>query len=150
MRKQRFFVSICLYLGMTAFGLSFPLSQYANGEIPPRIDITEVKAGGEIGRRIDITIDNNLLVLDAGKDFLKPFQERKSESGYIGLGKLIDSMVRLAAHTRNEKLIALKDHVIKETLKTQERDGYIGIMAPGKHLWVLWDIHEMNYVPAHK
>lgn len=111
-----------------------------------KIDLTDVKTGGEIGRRIEITIQNNLLVLDADGDFLKPFQERKSGSGYIGLGKLIDSMVRLAANTSNKRLSALKNHVVEELLKTQEEDGYIGLMIPERRMWGLWDIHEMTYL----
>lgn len=140
------FALVCLSLGTAAFAPPSSFSIESKVKNPPKIDLAEVKAGGEIGRRIDITIDNNILVLDADKDFLKPFQERISNDGYIGLGKFIDSMVRLAANTKNEKLVALKNRVVEETLKTQEADGYIGIMAPGKRLWALWDIHEMNYL----
>ena len=35
-----------------------------------------VYVGGEIGRRINITVNNNLLALDVEKDFLKPLRER--------------------------------------------------------------------------
>lgn len=49
------------------------------------IDITQVKVEGEIGRRIDNTMNNNVLVLDTDKDFLQPFQRRNRSGGYIGL-----------------------------------------------------------------
>ena len=122
-----------------------------SGSVPaapqPRIDLRDVTSvGGEIGRRIGVTIDNNLLVLDADKDFLLPFQEKRRKGGYIGLGKLIDSLVRFSAYSDNEKLSALKNHVIAETIKTQEDDGYIGMFVPERRMWALWDIHEMTYI----
>ncbi len=110
------------------------------------VDLGQVKVGGEIGRRIDVTVNNNLLVLDAEKDFLAPFRAKTVKDGYIGLGKLIDSAVRFAAYTKNDKVIALKKHLVEETLKTQEPDGYIGIIAPQARIIGLWDIHEMGYM----
>ena len=41
-----------------------------------QISVDRVKVGGEIGRRIDVTVNNNLLVVDINNDFLKPFQEK--------------------------------------------------------------------------
>ena len=112
----------------------------------PTVDLRDVKVGGEIGRRIGVTVDNNLLVLDADSDFLDPFRKRDRKSRYIGPGKLIDSMVRLAAHTGNQDLQERKDYVIAETLATQDRDGYIGLMPPEHRMWSLWDIHEAVYI----
>ena len=108
--------------------------------------IDQVKVAGEIGRRIDITIDNNVLAIDVEKDFLKPFRLRDHQGGYIGLGKFIDSLVRLGAYSQNEKVLALKRHVVRETIATQEADGYIGICVPDKRMWPLWDLHEMGYL----
>jgi len=107
---------------------------------------SDVKVGGEIGRRIDITVNNNLLVLNADKDFLAPFQKKGQGGGYIGLGKLIDATVRFAAYTHDEKVLALKKHLVQETISAQEADGYIGIMQPASRMWSLWDVHEMHYV----
>jgi hypothetical protein len=56
-----------------------------------------VKVGGEIGRRIELTVTNNLLKLDVEKDFLAPLKEKKG--GYIGVGILLDAASRLAAAT---------------------------------------------------
>ena len=49
------------------------------------LDARQVKVGGEIGRRIEITLRNNLLALDADQDFLQPFRDRNRNDGYIGL-----------------------------------------------------------------
>ncbi|RJP19493.1 MAG: hypothetical protein C4527_26655 [Candidatus Omnitrophota bacterium] len=115
-------------------------------QLESRIPLRDVQVGGEIGHRMDITIHNNLLVLDAGKDFLQPFQERNRSDGYIGLGKLIDSLVRFSANTNNDRLMALKNHIVQETIRMQEEDGYIGMFVPAKRMWSLWDIHEMTYI----
>ena len=110
------------------------------------LDVRQVLVGGEIGRRLAITVTNNLLKLDADKDFLAPFQKRNAKDGYVGLGKLIDSMVRLAAHTGDERLLMLKRHVVAEIIKTQEPDGYIGTLKTATRMVGLWDVHEMGYL----
>lgn len=110
------------------------------------LDIADVKVAGEIGRRIDITINDNVLAIDVDKDFLEPFRRRNGQGGYIGLGKFIDSVVRFAAYGKDPTVLALKRHVVAETIATQEDDGYIGICIPEKRMWHLWDIHEMGYL----
>jgi len=110
------------------------------------LSLRDVQVGGEIGRRVAITITNNLLVLDADRDFLPPFRTKTAKDGYIGLGKLIDATVKFAANTGDAKVLALKQHLIEETLKAQEPDGYIGIIAPAQRVRGLWDIHEMGYI----
>lgn len=110
------------------------------------LDLRQVKVGGEIGRRIDVTVRNNLLVLDTEKDFLAHFRSKDMHEGYIGLGKLLDAAVRLAAYTHDEKVIAFKQRLVEEAIKVQEPDGYIGTMAAPNRMWGLWDIHEMGYI----
>jgi DUF1680 family protein len=118
------------------------------------LDLRKVKVGGELGRRIDITVKNNLLAIDIEKDFLAPF--RKGEytglndgSGpFVGLGNLINATVCLAAHTGDEALVARKKQLIEATLKSQEPDGYIGLLPPDKRTWTLWDVHEQGYLIA--
>jgi DUF1680 family protein len=110
------------------------------------LDVRQLRVGGEIGRRIDVTVRNNLLALDAEKDFLAHFRSKTAHEGYIGLGKLVDAAVRLAAYTNDAKVVALKQRLVEETIKTQESDGYIGAMAVPSRMWGLWDIHEMGYI----
>jgi len=137
--KTGFTLLFLLYVGVTINPI------YAVEKLSP-LNIDQVKIDGEIGRRIDVTINNNALVLDADKDFLLPFKQRNRKGGYIGLGKFIDSLVRFAAHTKNEKVLKLKKHIVYETIKTQEKDGYIGLFLPERRMWHLWDIHEMAYI----
>ncbi|MBI5820146.1 MAG: glycoside hydrolase family 127 protein [Verrucomicrobia bacterium] len=124
------------------------LPSFASAEKLQPLDVRAVKVGGEIGRRIEVTITNNLLVLDVDKDFLAPFKAEpaKRSGAYIGLGKLIDAAVRFAAHTHDERVKTLKRHLVSEAIAAQEADGYIGTFQPAKRMWSLWDIHEMNYL----
>jgi len=110
------------------------------------LDLRDVQVGGEIGRRLAVTLTNNLLVLDADRDFLAAFRAKGSRDGYIGLGKLIDATVKLAAYSRDPRALALKEHLVTETLQAQEADGYLGIMTPAQRVRSLWDIHEMGYL----
>lgn len=130
-----------------------PAYKFGNGEIDTEalipLEPTAVKVGGEIGRRINVTINNNLLALDINK-FLQPFKERnlrgEGYSDYIGLGKNIDAVVRFAVYEKSSKIMSLKKLLIDETVKTQEADGYIGVMVKESRMWKLWDIHEMGYI----
>ena len=105
-----------------------------------------VKVGGEMGRRIDVTEKNNLLVLNVDNDFLKPLRERKMAEGYIGLGKLIDATVHFAVISGDERVLTLKRHLVAEVLKTQGNDGYLGYLKEENRVWGLWDISEMGYI----
>ncbi len=110
------------------------------------IGLRNVRVHGEIGRRIDVTVENNLLALDADRDFLPPFIQKDKTGGYIGLGKLIDAAVRFAAYTGDERVLALKNHLVDTVIQTQEPDGYLGMFAPPHRMNVLWDVHEMGYL----
>jgi len=93
------------------------------------LELMDVKAGGEIGRRINITVNNNLLKIDADNDFLAPFiLKNQKKDFYIGLGKLIDATVKLASYTVDDRVIALKKHLIDETISAQDASGYLGLM----------------------
>lgn len=117
------------------------------------IDPTQVQAGGEIGRRIDLTIRANLLAIDLENDVLKPFREKQGWPvdkepyvDYVGVGKIIDSAVSFARYSKNPKIIEFKDRLIKDLLATQLDDGYLGMFPPQDRIHKLWDVHEMVYI----
>ena len=118
------------------------------------IDVRAITVGGEIGRRIDLTTYANFLALDLDTDFLGPFRERvlhgpqfgEGAEFYVGLGKLIDSAARLAAYTDDSRVVARKQYLVDEVLKTQDADGYIGTIPPDQRITLLWDLHEMGYL----
>ncbi len=116
--------------------------------------ISEVQLGGEIGRRIDLTIQGNLLQLDLapGGLFLGPFQKQTwpqdmgDYGGYVGLGKTMDALVRFTAYSGDPKVLALKDSVFQTLLATQTEDGYMGAFAPEARVTSAFDLHEMVYI----
>ena len=110
------------------------------------IELDHVEVGGEIGRRIDITIRNNMLAVDVDGDFLQPFLDPQASGGYIGLGKFVDALTRLCAYSHDKDLLGLKKHVIDQIVRTQEADGYFGMMHPDHRVWKLWDVHETAYL----
>ncbi|HRZ82978.1 MAG TPA: glycoside hydrolase family 127 protein, partial [Candidatus Hydrogenedentes bacterium] len=132
--------------GWRAAGLLVALAAGAAAQEFSALDVRAVKVGGEAGRRIAVTVENNLLQLDMEKDFLKPFQKKAAPGGYVGLGKTLDAMARLAAHTGNADLTALHRKTVDAVLAAQEPDGYIGMMAPEARIGKLWDVHEMAYL----
>ncbi|MBL4699777.1 MAG: glycoside hydrolase family 127 protein [Phycisphaeraceae bacterium] len=101
---------------------------------------------GQIGQRYEATWRNNLLKLDWDGEFLKPFAEKTATSGYVGLGKCVDALVRFTAMTQDPTLLALRTHVIDTMLKCQTPQGYLGLYAPKARTMQLWDIHELAYV----
>jgi uncharacterized protein len=110
------------------------------------IDVKNVSVNGEFGRRIEQVIDNNVLKVDVQKAFLDRFQNRAGE-GYIGLGKFLDAIIRLAYQSRNAQLIKLKNKIIADLVATQDSDGYIGIVKDeSEHIKELWDLHERSYL----
>lgn len=68
------------------------------------------------------------------------------QGGFIGLGMLIDSLVHMAAHTGDARVLDLKKRTVAAAIATQEPDGYLGISVPESRIWKLWDTHEMAYL----
>jgi len=131
-------------------------------ELKP-MELGKVTLGGEIGRRLDVTIENNLLKLDVERDFLAPFKERRQPDlagreeslgfyadayrHYVGLGKLIDAAAKFAAYSNNKEVLDLKDRLVRDTLDCQDSEGYIGFFTePADKMWRAWSGHEMSYI----
>lgn len=135
---------IIMWMGCIAAIVSGAAAQ--GNQVFTPVDIRHVRVGGEIGRRIDVTVENNLLAMDLDGDFLKPFRERTAGSGYIGLGKTLDALARLAYYTEDTRVAKKKDGVVREILALQGPDGYLGFFKEEARLRSLWDIHEMSYL----
>ena len=118
----------------------------AGADLLVPLDLREVKVGGEIGRRIAITVTNNLLKLDVDSDFLRPFTAAPRTGEFIGLGMMLDSTVKFAAHTGDPRVVALKKHLVAKIIAAQGADGYIGTFEPTKRIRTIWDVHEMGYL----
>ena len=128
------------------------ISTSKKGNIPEVTDmftplcLNDVKVNGEIGRRIDITLQNNIQCLDIDNDFILPFQKKESSGGFVGIGMFIDAVAKFAAYTRQDEIIAKKKHLVSKLIETQLNDGYIGMCKTESRMWELWDIHEMAYI----
>ena len=122
-----------------------PLTTSRADKLTP-IPLGRINVGGELGRRMRVTVENSLLNLDVEKDFLKPFREKKTHHGYTGLGLLIDASVRLAANGQDSRVLAYKRHLVKTLVDAQESDGYLGEFDRGHRLWAWIDIQELAYL----
>lgn len=124
-----------------------------HGETLPPVfqsfDHREVKVKGEIGRRIDLLINTNIPKINFDNDFLDHFRDKsenpKVRDGFVGVGMLLDGIVRLAYYSQTEEKIERKNYLVKELIKTQEPEGYIGIFSEGKRQQG-WDTHEAGYI----
>jgi DUF1680 family protein len=106
----------------------------------------KVRITGEIGRRIDMTIDKNIKNLDMENTFLNPFRTKKANDGFIGTGMFLDATTRFAAYSADPATVVLKNMIVDLLLENQQDDGYIGFFNEGRRLWHAWDIHEMVYI----
>ena len=106
----------------------------------------EIKVSGEIGRRIDITLHENIQKINTDKDFISPFLQKSDTAGFVGIGMYIDALAKFAAYTNDNQVIAFKNYVIDKLISAQLPDGYIGMLRPQNRMWALWDVHEMGYI----
>ncbi len=156
--------AVCKYTGMPLrakaisggfsfiilFGLLFSCAvfgQTSSNELTfTPLDTRAVHIKGEIGRRIDLTIKNNIEKIDNEQVFLKSFsQQNRKKSSYVGMGKHIDALVRLAYHTGDPKLTRLKNSLVTGLIDTQSSSGYIGVFNHDR-MKSLWDVHEGSYI----
>jgi len=112
------------------------------------VPVKDVRVGGEIGRRIDLALKNNILPLDIDKHLLDHFRDRDEGGGYVGLGKLMDAYVHYSLYTDDEAVRAKKNYLVKTAIDNQEKDGYIGKINKDRRMFqgATWDIHEMSYI----
>ena len=108
----------------------------------------EVKVGGEIGRRLDLSMEKILHHMDIEGAFAKHFKTRKEKpdepGGFAGYGMLLDALVKGAARgVGGDEAVALKTRLLKELAAAQTPDGQITMFLkkPG-----FWDSHENAYM----
>jgi DUF1680 family protein len=143
---------IVLLAGIASLSSATAAEQLKSGQ-PPVLTLTpvrlnQVKAEGEFGRRIRQIIENDILKVDVEQAFLQQFRERPAEPfPYLGCGKFLDAVVRLASCSGDSRLVALKQKMIGELIATQDADGYLGwVKDPQRRIRQLWDLHEASYL----
>jgi hypothetical protein len=119
------------------------------------ISIKDIKVEGEIGRRIDVTINNNIKKLHIDKNFTCHFKTKTGPDvvgGFVGMGMLIDACVRFAAYSHDPEMLEIKNEIIAKTIDNQLENGYSGFYKQERRLWNVegggdnWDIHEMAFI----
>ncbi len=108
----------------------------------------EVAFGGELARRLDITVDKILHHSDVEKNFARHYHARKEEpevpGGFTGYGMLLDAVVKAAVHgVGGKELLHFKRDRIADLLSTMSADGNISVFA-GKAGF--WDNHDQAYL----
>ena len=108
----------------------------------------EVTVGGEIGRRMDVTVDKMLHHTDVENVFAKHFRNRKEKpdepGGFAGYGMWLDGLVKAAAHgIGGEETVQAKTRLLKELAAAQTDDGQITMFLKKAGYW---DNHENAYM----
>ena len=131
----------------TAIALAASAGAAAREDRWSHLSPDRIKVGGEIGRRIDLTLTNNILKVDHDAVFLNAFSNKVSKPGmYLATGKTFDALVAYARYTGRSDVIALKKRFRDVVADNQEADGYIGIYEPKFRSHRLWDFHEQGYI----
>ncbi|NLM77389.1 MAG: hypothetical protein GX173_04780 [Ruminococcaceae bacterium] len=104
--------------------------------------VCRIKADGEIGRKIELTVQNNLLQLDVDADFLEPL--RQKTGAYLGTGMLLSACAWFYAQTGLDLLFQIRNHLLAELLHEQDQDGYIGCKPAEERIWKMFDIDEIS------
>lgn len=119
------------------------------------VSVKQIKIGGEIGRRIDVTINNNIKNLNLQKNFTGHFEQKTGPDvvgAFVGMGMLIDASVRFAAYSNDPEMITIKNEIVEKIINAQLENGYSGFYKPERRLWNSkgggdnWDIHEMAFI----
>ena len=107
-----------------------------------------VTVGGEIGRRMEITLEKMLRHTDIERTFVRHFRTRHEKNdeigGFAGYGMFLDALVKAAAHgIGGAETVAVKDRLLRELADLQTPDGRISMFSgkPGQ-----WDNHEAAYL----
>ena len=107
----------------------------------------EVRIGGALGARFDLTLSNNVFRLDHEKDFYAPFRKKASGPGlFVGYGKHADALVHFAKNSDDPRVAKLKDGLIGFIIDRQLPDGYTGCMRPESRMVAPWDMHDMGFI----
>jgi len=77
---------------------------------------------------------------------LKPFQECKSDGGYVGIGKTIDAYVPVCGVFRRPTRTGTQAIPVRRCWPASKEDGYLGMFRPESRIASLWDVHEMAYI----
>jgi len=133
--------AIALLAAVTMAGANAPrpLSVFRPGE---------VKVGGEIGHRMEVTVRKMLRHTDIDGTFARHFRERKSRpdmpGGFAGYGMFLDALVKAAAHgIGGESTVAKKTRLLDAVADMVTTNGLFTMYSDKVGFW---DNHEGAYL----
>jgi len=134
-----------------AVGLSVSFAAGAGGVSPTALTAFrpgEVKVGGEVGRRLEVTAEKMVHHTDVEKTFVRHFRTRRDKpeepGGFAGYGMFLDALVKAAAHgIGGQETIAFKEKLLKELPSLVAADGSFSMY---KNEVGYWDSHEVSYL----
>jgi DUF1680 family protein len=111
-----------------------------DAQIPDRVHLS-----GMIGTRIERNASNRLLAIDPNR-LLEGYRKRPGRQTWDGehLGKWLHAATLAWANTGNPQLREKMDYVVREVIKCQLDDGYLGTYLP-KDRWTEWDVWAHKY-----
>jgi DUF1680 family protein len=114
-----------------------------DSQVPDRVHLS-----GMIGVRIQNNAVNRLLAMDVDR-LLEGYRKRPGRQAWDGehVGKWLHAATLAWVYTGDSALRAKLDNVVKELIKCQLDDGYLGTYLPAKR-WIEWDVwaHKYNLI----
>ena len=107
-----------------------------------------IKKTGQSG---PLDFDKDILALWTPEGRIPAADLRAHPQSYTGLGKAMVAMVDFAADKKDPAFTAQKDGIVETILKSQDADGYLGILQrdpaqPAAALWQGWNLHDGAYL----
>lgn len=101
--------------------------------------------GGLLGERMTINLEKRLLQIDSAI-LLSGFRKRPGSQTWIGehVGKFLFSASKTYQYSHDPRIRQLMDAMVKEYIKCQLPDGYLGTYLP-KDYWTDWDVWAHKY-----
>lgn len=130
-------------------GLAVPGTQ-AVADVFTLPEPKQVHLGGLLGDRFGRSEQRRLLNVDE-EELLAGFRHKPGKQAWIGehVGKWLHAASLAYANTGDKALRAKLDRVVRELLKTQEPDGYLGTYVPEKRFGLYpdadWDVWVHKY-----
>jgi len=132
---------------------AYPLSYRVAARMPDVVEAVspaQVRLGGYLGARVANSARNRLGQVDLGP-LLAGFRQRPGSHPWIGehIGKWLHAATLAWAYTDDSRLRAKIDGAVRELIRTQEPDGYLGTYAPDRRFGLYpgsdWDVWSHKY-----
>src|SRR6266511_3014604 len=133
---------------LASAALAAPVMQDKVSDVYVPAPFEQQRLDGLLGERMDINLTKRLLKVDE-VGILEGFQKRPGKQVWIGehVGKYLHAACNAYRYSHDEKLKANMDRIVRELLKCQMEDGYLGTYTEDQR-WKQWDVwvHKYNLI----